>query len=119
MDYAKERHVKIVRHCVVWNPPRILALSASFYSFLRFPEYHLFDQTSLTPFAFPALCVQDPLCTPALRALGNMVSGQDAWADAVMVHNQFLPCLAAVLASQVQQQKQQQQQHAYAVDAPG
>ncbi|CAM9099094.1 unnamed protein product [Pylaiella littoralis] len=42
---------------------------------------------------------QNPLCTPALRTLGNMVSGQEAWADAVMVHKEFLPCLAAVLAS--------------------
>lgn len=44
---------------------------------------------------------QDPLCTPALRTLGNMVSGNEAWADAVMVHKEFLPCLDAVLKNQV------------------
>ncbi|CAN0271087.1 unnamed protein product, partial [Laminaria digitata] len=43
---------------------------------------------------------QDPLCTPALRALGNMVSGAQDWADAVMVHKEFLPCLDAVLKIQ-------------------
>lgn len=43
---------------------------------------------------------RDPLCTPALRALGNMVSGAQDWADAVMVHKEFLPCLDAVLKIQ-------------------
>eukprot|EP00752_Nemacystus_decipiens_P004524 g4131.t1 len=43
---------------------------------------------------------KDPLCTPALRTLGNMVSGNEAWADAVMVHKEFLPCLDAVLKNQ-------------------
>ncbi|CAM9464922.1 unnamed protein product [Ectocarpus sp. 8 AP-2014] len=43
---------------------------------------------------------QDPLCTPALRTLGNMVSGKEEWADAVMLHKEFLPCLDAVLKSQ-------------------
>lgn len=50
------------------------------------------------------LTKQDPLCTPALRTLGNMVSGNEAGADAVMVHKEFLPCLDAVLKNQVQQQ---------------
>ncbi|CAM9535486.1 unnamed protein product [Ascophyllum nodosum] len=45
---------------------------------------------------------QDPLCTPALRALGNMVSGAEEWADAVMAHQEFLPCLDAILRSQSQ-----------------
>lgn len=45
--------------------------------------------------------VQDPLCTPALRALGNLVSGQEDWANTVMVHAEFLPCLDAILKSQV------------------
>ncbi|CAM9401466.1 unnamed protein product [Scytosiphon promiscuus] len=43
---------------------------------------------------------QDPLCTPALRTLGNMVSGKEEWADAVLMHKEFLPCLDAVLRSQ-------------------
>ncbi|CAM9499167.1 unnamed protein product, partial [Hapterophycus canaliculatus] len=43
---------------------------------------------------------QDPLCTPALRTLGNMVSGKEEWADAVLMHKEFLPCLDAVLKSQ-------------------
>ncbi|CAM9559994.1 unnamed protein product [Ectocarpus sp. 6 AP-2014] len=48
---------------------------------------------------------QDPLCTPALRTLGNMVSGKEEWADAVMLHKEFLPCLDAVLKSQDRSQR--------------
>lgn len=79
------------------------------HSFWRVPDYLRVIQTPPPPASIPALClhyVQDPLCTPALRTLGNMVSGKEAWADAVMVHKEFLPCLGAVLESQVQQQQQ-------------
>lgn len=49
----------------------------------------------------PGFFVQDPLCTPVLRTIGNMVSGTEEWADAVMTHKEFLPCLEAILQSQV------------------
>lgn len=84
-----------------WNLRRKLCSSRFLYSFWRFSDHLRVAQTSPHPFVYPALSVQDPLCTPALRTLGNMVSGQETWADAVMVHNEFLPCLAGVLASQV------------------
>lgn len=44
---------------------------------------------------------QDPLCTPVLRSLGNLLSGQQEWADAVMEQPAFLPALASILANQV------------------
>ncbi|CAN0461721.1 unnamed protein product, partial [Discosporangium mesarthrocarpum] len=43
---------------------------------------------------------QDPLCTPVLRSLGNLISGPEEWADVILADKRFLPCLVSILQSQ-------------------
>ena len=79
-----------------------LLLSSFFFDRAYASTAHSRRPRATTPLLVWCPCwEQDPLCTPALRTLGNMVSGNEAWADAVMVHKEFLPCLDSVLKNQV------------------
>jgi Armadillo/beta-catenin-like repeat len=40
------------------------------------------------------------VCTPVLRALGNLAAGPDEWVVELLKQAQFLPCLAAIVTSQ-------------------
>jgi len=42
-------------------------------------------------------CCKDPLCTPVLRAIGNLLSGPESWVDQVLQQPSFLETLLGLL----------------------